>query len=235
MAKPERAWQVTKHGAIEKLDENLWSVHGEVPGNPKADRRMAIVKRADGKLVFYNAVPLEESALAEVKAWGEPAVLILPYNLHMMDGHAFAERLKLTIYGPKVDAKMASRVKVAGGFEDFPSDATVSVESLAGTKNGEPVMITHSPDGKRTSLMFADVFMNMPSEGASFLPRLIGMTGGPKVPGIIKMLFVKDKPALRSHLDRLASMSTLARLIPSHGGIVSEDAAGVLKRAAATV
>jgi hypothetical protein len=81
MAKPERTWQVTRHDPIEKIDENLWTVHGDVPGN-KGDRRMAIAKMSDGRLVFYNAVPVDDGALAEIKAWGAPTFLILPYNLH---------------------------------------------------------------------------------------------------------------------------------------------------------
>lgn len=235
MAKPERTWQVTKHESIEKIDDNLWTVHGEVPGNPKADRRMAIVKLSDGRLAFYNAIPLEDAAMKEVEAWGKPTFLILPYNLHMMDGHAFAERWKLKVYGPKVDTKMAARVKVEGGFEDFPKDAALSVETAAGTKNGEPVMIVNSPDGKRTSLVFADLFMNVPAEGASLFARVMGIAGGPKLPWVIKMFFVKDKPALRAQYERLAALPTLCRLIPSHGNILTSDAASALKQVAATI
>src|SRR5216684_8278099 len=50
MAKPPRPWIVTKHGPIEKLEDNLWVVAGDVPGIPFR-RRMSIIKRADGTLL----------------------------------------------------------------------------------------------------------------------------------------------------------------------------------------
>ena len=61
MAKARRPWIVTKHGPLEQLDDNLWSVESAVPGMPMP-RRMCIAKMADGKLVFFHAVPLEDAA-----------------------------------------------------------------------------------------------------------------------------------------------------------------------------
>lgn len=229
MPKAERAWEVTPHEPIEKLDDNLWAVRTRLPKGRKGDRRMVIAKMQDGRLAFYNAAPLEESAMREIEAWGKPTFLILPYNLHMMDGHAFQQRLGLKVYGPKHDTKMAARVKVEGGFEDFPKDATVEVVPGAGLKNGEPVMIVRSPDRKRTSLVFADIFMNIPSEGAGLVPRLAGLAGGPRIPWVMKAMFAKDTAALKAQLLQLADDPTLARLIPSHGHIVASNAGSTLK------
>ena len=53
MTKP-RPWIVTPHGAIEKLEDNLWAVQGDVPGVP-FKRRMFIIKRSDGSLMFALA------------------------------------------------------------------------------------------------------------------------------------------------------------------------------------
>ena len=76
MAKPPRPWIVTPHDRIEKLDDNLWAVESAVPGVP-VRRRMCIVKRTDGQLLFLNAVPLDDQSLAEVSAWGRPAFLVI--------------------------------------------------------------------------------------------------------------------------------------------------------------
>ena len=46
-----RAWIVQPHGPIEKLEDNLWTVRGKVPGVPGFTRRMSIVRRDDGSLV----------------------------------------------------------------------------------------------------------------------------------------------------------------------------------------
>jgi hypothetical protein len=232
MSKAERGWEVSKHDPIEKLDDNLWSVRTALPKNRNGDRRMAIAKLQDGRLVFYNACPLEEPAMEQIAAWGKPSFLILPYNLHMMDGHAFQQRLGLKVYGPKHDAKMAKRVKVEGGFEDFPADPSVQIIPVEGTKHGEPVMVVRSGDGKRTSLVFCDLFMNIPSEGAGFVPRLVGLAGGPRVPWVMKMMFVKDAPSFKKQLLGWAEEPSLARLIPSHGAIVAQEAGRTLKEVA---
>ena len=66
MPKRPRPWIVTPHGPIEKLEDNLWAVQGDVPGIP-FKRRMFIIKRSDGTLMFFGmAIPLEEAMLAEV-------------------------------------------------------------------------------------------------------------------------------------------------------------------------
>ena len=137
MLKVSRAAAITPHKPIEKLEDNLWVVQSGPPGRSSGSRRMAIARLQNGDLVFYNAVPLEEPAMKQLTDWGRPAFLILPSNLHMMDGHAFAQRLNLKVYGPKRDTKMQARVKVEGGLEDFVSDGTVKVSEVAGSKNGE--------------------------------------------------------------------------------------------------
>src|SRR5690242_422232 len=91
MAKPPRLWKVLPHGPLERLEENLWSVTSAVPGIPGLDRRMAIVRRSDGGLLFFNAVPVSDAVLAELRALGTPAQVIVPQRLHMMDAHAFRE------------------------------------------------------------------------------------------------------------------------------------------------
>jgi len=66
MPKPPRPWTVLPHGPLERLEENLYAIEGAVPGIPGLRRRMAIVRRADGGLLFFNAVPVGEEALARI-------------------------------------------------------------------------------------------------------------------------------------------------------------------------
>src|SRR5437660_3062688 len=126
MAKPPRPWIVTPHDTINKLDDNLWTVESPVPGVP-IRRRMCIIKRSDGQLVFHNAVPLDDAALAEVTAWGKPAFLVIPHNQHGIDAHAFMHKLGLKMYGPKADAaKMRARWELAGTLDELPADPHVT-------------------------------------------------------------------------------------------------------------
>jgi hypothetical protein len=234
MAKTPRPWIVTPHSPFQKLEDNLWLVENTIPGTPMM-RRMSIIKRADGTLVFYQAIPLDDASLAEVKAWGKPAVLVVPHDQHGLDARAFAEKLGVKIYGPKRnEAKMRAKFELAGTIEDLPKDPAVTFESMDGTKTGEPVAIVRSGSG-RVSLIFADAYMATPSEGTAFLIRLAGFAGGPKVVPMFRMFFLKDKKALRSHFERLASLPGLAHLIPCHGVIESKDAPGTLRSVAGTL
>jgi hypothetical protein len=232
MARTPRPWIVTKHGPIEQLDDNLWSVESAVPGVPMP-RRMCIARMSDGKLVFFHAVPLEEAALEQVRRLGQPAYLVVGHANHAMDAHAFAGKLGLRTFGPKESHEgLRKRGIDFSPLEELPKDAAVQVESMPGTRHGDALMRVVS-GGQRVNLCFTDAVMNM---ATGPLPmRLVRFTGGPKCPPVFKLVFVNDKPALRARLERLAAEPDLARLVPCHGEVIARDAAQVMGRIAATV
>ncbi len=236
MATAPRPWTVTRHDPIERLDDNLWAVNGVVPDFPPGsgmDRRMSIIKLSDGRLVFHNAVPLEEAALAEVIAWGKPSILIIPMHLHAIDAHAFAERLGLQVFTSKATAEQVrALVPVAGTLEDLPKDPALGCEPLAGTRFGEAAYVVQS--GPRASLLFCDAFHDSrPGTGfGGFMFKLLGFTGRePKIPPFYKLRAVTDKKALKADLLRLAETPGLVRAVPSHGHVVTNDPAGAIRRA----
>jgi len=236
MPKQPRPWIVTSHDPLEKLEDNLWAVQGDVPGIP-FKRRMFIIKRSDGTLMFFGmAIPLEEGLLAEVTAWGRPAILVVTHDQHMIDARPFAERLGLKIYGPKpCEAKMRARADIAGMLEDVPPDPNVLVMPVAGVKNGEPAVIVKSDGGRRVSLLVSDVLQNNSKESLGLLPRIMGFGGGPKVVPVFRMMFLKDKGALKRQLAEWAALPGLSRLVPCHGDGVTSGAAAALKAAAAAI
>lgn len=226
-----RPWIVTPHKPIEKLEDNLWLVSGQVPGVP-LDRKMAIIRRADGSLLFFHAVPVDDASLAQIRAWGKPEVLVIPHGQHGKDAAPFAQKLELKIYGPKEqEAALRKRWNLAGTIDQLPADPNVRFETIAGSKNGEPVAIVTS--GGKLSLLFADAYQD--NHDASFLMRLSGFGGGPKVVPVFKLFITRDRAALKAHFERLASLPNIKRLIPCHGLVCSIDGASVLKRVAATL
>jgi hypothetical protein len=236
MAKPPRPWIVTRHDRVEKLEDNLWAVQGDVPGIP-FKRRMFIIKRSDGTLMFFGmAIPLEDQLLAEVTAWGRPSILVVTHDQHMIDARPFAEKLGLKVYGPRpCEAKMRARAEIAGMLEDVPPDPNVQVMPVAGAKTGEPAVIVKSDGGRRVSLLVSDVLQNNPKRAIGLLPRIMGFGGGPKVVPVFKMMFLKDKAALKRQLTQWAEMPGLARLVPCHGDAVTSGAAEAIRAAAAAM
>ncbi|HYV49678.1 MAG TPA: hypothetical protein VFA20_32700 [Myxococcaceae bacterium] len=233
MARPRRPWIVTKHGPIEQLDDNLWGVESAVPGVPLA-RRMCIAKMSDGKLVFFHAVPLEDAALEQVRGLGQPAYLVVGHSNHGIDAHPFSAKLGLETFGPKESHEGLRKREIDfSPLEEFPRDAAVQLESMPGTRHGDALMRVVSGGGQRVNLCFTDAVMNV-ATGALTM-RLAGFTGGPKCPGVFKLFFVKDKPAFKARMERLAAEPNLARLVPCHGEVIAQDAARVMGRIAATV
>jgi hypothetical protein len=231
-----RPWVVTRHDPIEKLEENLWAVNGDVPGFSPATRfhrRMQIVKLSDGRLVFHNAVPIDDAGLLQVRAWGKPAILIIPHHLHAIDARSFAEKLGVAVFTSKqaID-KVRAIVDVAGSLEDLPKDPALLCEPLSGTRFGEAAYVVRS--GARASLIFCDAIMNS-RPGTGFVAvvfKLLGAAGPePKIPWMYRLRAIRDTAALKRDLLRLAETPGLARLVPSHGEIVERDPAGAIRRA----
>jgi hypothetical protein len=235
MAKPPRPWTVTAHRPLEKLDDNLWALDADMPGRQPFNRRMGIARLADQRLVFFNAIPMNEAALAEIRAFGTPAFLIIPHGMHKTDAHAFREKLGVKVLATAEQRKRVEAiVPVDGDLDLIPADPGVSVERVGGSK-GEAMMLVKSGGGARTSLVFCDVYMQL-GPNLPLLPRLLGFSSEAQIaPLMWRMMFMKDKATVRAYFDKLAALPGLTRIVPSHGRIVDQDPAGVLKRLSAKI
>src|SRR5689334_4092764 len=214
MAAP-RPWTVLPHDPIQKLEENLWTVAGRLPRGPM-NRRMSVVRLADGGLLFHNAIPLEERAMAEVEAFGRPAILVVPNGFHRLDLHAFRARypaLRVLCPAP-ARARVAAVTPVDGGWEALPRDPGVEAVPLDGSRWGEAALVVRSA-GARASVLFGDTVMNIPHRPGvgGLVLRLVGSSGGAKVTRIARLLTVRDAGALAAALERLAATPGLARLV----------------------
>lgn len=239
MAKPKAytQWTVLPHGPIERLSERLWRVQGSLPTMPLA-RVMTIARRGDGGLVVHNAIAVGKAVLAELEAWGPIAAIAVPNGYHRLDANVFHDRYPgARVVCPRgARAKVEQVVPVTGSYEDEPADTAVALETLDGTAANEGVMIVRDAGG--ASLVFNDILFNMPHQrGATgFVLRWItGSSGGPRVSRIARWFLAKDRPALRAHLERLASTPALRRIVVSHHEVIDRDPARVLRDVAATL
>lgn len=237
MPKSNRTWTVLPHDPIEELDDNLWRVVGTL-GNMPLKRVMTLAKRADGGVVVHNAVPLDDASMKRLDDWGKVTAIIVPNGYHRLDAPVFAERYpEARVYCPAgARRKVEEVVRVDGTYEDFPADDAVSFVTLDGTAAREGVMVVKGPGG--TTLVFNDVIFNMKhlSGFTGFVFRRVTQsTGGPRVSRLIRWFVAKDARALRAHLERLADTPGLARVIVSHGSMVTDDPAAMVRTAAATL
>lgn len=236
MAKAHQTWKVLNHGPLEQLAENLWRVEGALPGM-SLRRTMVVVRRADGSLLLHSPIALDEARQRELETLGPIAVLVVPNAGHRLDAPAYKARYpNAVVFCPRGGRiKIAEVVAVDGIYEDYADDGTIRFETLSGVAEAEGALIVQSKDG--VSIVLNDVVMNMDTKKdvlGYLFTTLMGSAPGPRVSRLARLVYVKDQPALRKHLERLAATPNLQRLIVAHEKVSSGPAAADALRQAAT-
>lgn len=236
MPKANLDWTVLDHGPIQRLSDNLWWVDGALP-RMSLKRVMVIVRLSDGRLVIHNCIALPEPQMQEIERWGTPAFLIVPNGSHRLDAPAYKARYpQLRVLAPRGSrAKVEEVLPVDGTYEDFPADPNVRFETLHGVGEAEGAMIVKSSDG--TSVVLNDAMFNMDRKRdplGFFFTTVLGSAPGPRVSRLAKLVYVKDKRALRDDFARYAELPDLTRVIVAHEKVASGPAARESLRAAMT-
>ena len=225
-----RPWIVPPHDPIEQHEPELWSVRGQLGPSSRIRRRMFISRFGDGRLAFFNAVPLREEAMAQLERWGTPAFLCIPAAYHTLDVAPFKARYPRmrVLADPGVRERVAKRVAVEGGSDQLPREARLRIHSLRGTRGDLAV------SAGATLCFPGDAVMNLPHFGgiAGLVFRALGSTGGPRVTRIAKVFVVRDRAALRDHLRELAALPGLSRIVLCHGRTIDQAPADTLRMVA---
>jgi hypothetical protein len=185
---------------------------------------MTLAMRARGGLLVHNAIALEEPLMREIEAFGRPEILVVPNGFHRLDANVYKARYpELRVLAPAGQRKRVQQVvAVDGSYEDVPKDDAVRCLHLEGVKQNEGVVEVRSPGG--TTLVFNDVIANHPKLRGVW-GVVLAPTGQPGIPRVIRMLMIKDKAKLRAHLEQLAALPDLRRVIVSHGKMLTDPAA----------
>ncbi|MBL8924575.1 MAG: hypothetical protein JNJ54_37340 [Myxococcaceae bacterium] len=226
-----RPWTVFRPGPLTQRGHAVWTVDDDVPGLPGATRRMSVIRRPSGDLVFFNAVPVPEASLEALKAIGRPAHLLVPNVFHALDVPAFIQRLGVTAWVPDVSTAALSGRFPCRPVSAFPKDEGLRLFTVEGFKTKEIVLVA-----ERT-LFTGDLVTNSPhgKGAAGFLMRVVGFTGPePKLPFPVRQRVQTDRQAVKALLATLAALE-LDRLVPTHGAVVDGDVAGSLRKVAAGI
>jgi hypothetical protein len=232
MAKAWDQWKVLQHGALEQLADNLWRVEGALPGMPL--RRVMTVVRREDELVVHNAVCLDDSSMKRLDQAGVVTAILVPNGWHRLDARVWKQRYpSAKFYCPAGSrARVEQVVEVDGTYDSFPGSDDLRLEHLEGVRRAEGVMRVRSEDG--ITLVFNDVLFNMPHLPGlqGLVMRLMGSSGGLRVTRFSRLMMVKDRGALRAHLQRLAAEPELRRIIVSHHEMLRQEPARALARVA---
>lgn len=240
MPKAFTEWKVLGHGPIEELAENLWRVVGDIPGM-SLKRTMTVVRSDSGELLVHNPIAMDPASMAKLDAWGRVAWIVVPNGGHRLDAPAYKNRypsaLVLAPVGQR--AKVEEVVRVDATFDAFDADANggatgIRFEKIAGVADAEGAMFVTSKDG--VTLVLNDIVFNMDRKTDPlgwFFTTVLGSAPGPRVSRLTKLVYVKDKKALRADLERFAGTPGLVRLIVAHEKVAhGTEAAAALRQAA---
>jgi hypothetical protein len=235
MPKVLKEWTVLPHGKLSKLDDNLLTVVGELH-MPIGDfpRRMTVVRLSDARLVIYSAIALDEAEMAALEAWGTPAFLVVPGRIHRMDAKIWKDRYpKLFVVAPAGSRKKVEEVVRVDETEVDFGDPKVRFVTVPGTEGHEAALLVQTSSG--STLIVNDLIWNvddLPGFGG-WLMRVVGFTGDtPRIPSVVDLKLIKDRPALRAQLESWARLQELNRIIVSHGQIVTNEPQKVLHQLA---
>jgi hypothetical protein len=235
MTQPFRQWTVLPHGKLVQIDENILTVVGEIH-MPLMDlpRRMTVVRLADGSLVVFSAIALDEDEMHALEAYGRPAYLIVPSDKHRLDAKTWKDRYpEIRVIAPEgARAKVAETVAVDTVSPRF-DDQGVHFVTVPGTRGREAALLVRTPKG--TTLVLNDVVGNI-RDAAGFggwLLKLAGFAGEEaQVPAVVKMAVIEDKNALRLQLLQWAEIDSLVRVLVSHGSPIEDNPRQVLRELA---
>lgn len=234
MGKFNTEWIVGPHGPLERLDEGLVTVAGEiVMPLGRFPRRMTVVALAGGRVAIWSAIPLREPEMAEIEAMGEVAFLIVPGPGHRLDIAPWKRRYpQAQVVCPPGARKMVEQAVSVDATA--LKDPEVTLEIPAGVGEMEGALLVRRAGA--TTLVLNDLLGNVRHPhglGAHIMARLMGFgVKRPRMPWVGKRMFVKDAKALADAFRRWAAEPGLRRVVVSHGDVIEDDPRGVLERIA---
>ncbi|RJT41412.1 hypothetical protein D3227_06390 [Mesorhizobium waimense] len=237
MPKFNDKWKVGPHGQLEKLDEGLLTVEGEIRmplGN--FPRRMTVVGLTAQRTAIWSSIPLAEPQMREIEALGVPSFLIVPGPGYRLDIRPWTARYPMAkvICAPGARGAVEKAVKV-DATSDIWADPSVQLETVPGIAGKEAALLIRREGG--TTLVINDLIANVRHPhgiGAHIMARLLGFgVSHPQIPRVGKWMFVKDKKALATAFRKWADEQDLKRIVVSHGDVIADEPRKVLQRVAA--
>ena len=232
MPAPLQQWKVLPHGKLTAVDANILTVVGDL-GMPLVDipRRMTVVRLADGRLVVFSAIALDDDEMSALEAFGRPAFLVVPNEHHRLDAKIWKDRYPdIAVVAPEgARDKVAEQLTVDTSAPTF-NDPAVMFVTVPGTEGHEAALVVRGEAG--TTLVLNDIVANVGHEGGfgGWLLRVMGFSGDtPQMPVPVKIRLVKNKEALRAQLANWAADPSLIRILVSHGAPIEREPGRVLQ------
>lgn len=225
-------WEVQPHDALTQVDDGILTVAGEIRmplGN--FPRRMTVVRLSGGRTAIWSAIALDEPEMKRIEQLGEPAFLIVPGDHHRLDARIWKLRYPgLQVIAPPGAREAVEEAVPVDATRDILGDPAVRLVIVPGTGGHEAALEIRRASG--LTLVVNDVLANVAHPhglGAHIMARLFGFgVAHPQVPRPVRH-GMEDRPALAAQFDAWAAEPGLCRIVVSHGDVIEDDPAEVLR------
>lgn len=236
MPKINTQWKVEAHGQLEKLDDGLLTVEGQIRmplGN--FPRRMTVAALEGQRSVIWSAIPLDEAAMAKIEGLGTPSFLVVPNPGHRLDIRPWKARYRsaqvVCTHGAREGVEKVIPVDATG---DVLGDSSVHLIVVPGLAEKEAALSVERRG--RVTLVLNDILANVRHPrglGAHIMARAFGFgVRQPEMPKVCRRVYLKDAKALAAWLRGWASDHRLVRIVVSHGEVIDDQPRQVLERVA---
>jgi hypothetical protein len=232
MPKAHQQWKVLPHGRLTEIDQNLWTVTGKIHMPlTELPRRMTVARLADGRLVVFSAIALDEAGMRQLESHGRPGFLVVPSDKHRLDAKIWKDRYpEMRVVAPAGSRKGVEDVVPVDTTEPRWDDPNVQFVTVPGCGQQEAALLVHSPDG--ATLVLNDLIGNIRNStgfGGWFLRSTHFAGDEPQIPRPVQWTMIDDKKALCAQFLSWAALPTLRRILVSHGEPIDFQPAEVLR------
>jgi hypothetical protein len=239
MPRVHDSWTVLPHEPIEKIDDGLLTVAGDIPmplGN--FPRRMMVIALPGHRTAIWSAIALDDTEMARIEGLGTPSFLIVPNRAHRLDARIWKARYPaIKVLAPPSARQPVEEVVPVDATSDIIGDPDLAFMTVAGTKEDEFALTVRRASG--ITLIVNDVIGHVRRPhglGATIMARLMGFgVSGPRVPRVVKRMMIDDETALARQLRDWAAIPDLKRVIVSHGDPIEHHPAEALRAVAASL
>jgi hypothetical protein len=224
--------RIYPHGELQQVGPNVWQVEGRLA--LPVPRNMTVFRTAQGHLVLYSVVAMNDAGMRSLEALGTPAVMIIPHRRHQLDAPFYKARYPaLEVIAP--NPAVVRRVSVDHGLERLGAfDANAYV--LPGNDHEDVVLEMPLGGGSERALCVCESLSNVAPRGLLSLLKLFGPPGN--VFGVARGVRWREiaKPdALRAWLRAQAARDDIAALLLGHGPAITHDVSAMLRLASTQI
>ena len=221
---------------LESWNDDIWIATREIKFlGVETGSRMTVVRLPEGGLFVHSPVALDSATRAEIDALGDVRAVVAPSLFHHLHVQAWMDAYPKAIFAgcQGLDWKRPDLAFhcILGDTPHSSWAGQLEQVYFSSRRENEVVFF----DVRSKTMICADALLNL-SKHPSSTTKLVAKLMGNEAPGTgyLEKVMVRDRQVARRQVDRILAWEP-ERIILSHGEMVRENGAEVIRHAYAWV